>query len=75
MTEAWVHRYNNVVSNSIDQAYKVVSDAAGDVIMTGTSGLDMLSLKYPGADGDLTETLCLWRIQLTTRSAKDTRHA
>src|SRR5688572_3883788 len=28
VTEAWVHRYNNVVSNANDQAVKVVRDAA-----------------------------------------------
>ena len=38
VTEAWVHRYSNVVSNSVDQAAKVVADAAGDTIVTGTTG-------------------------------------
>src|SRR2546423_5984702 len=37
VTEAWVHRYNGVVSNANDQAVKVVRDAAGDIIVTGTT--------------------------------------
>lgn len=58
VTEAWVHRYNNVVSNATDQAFKVVRDAAGDIIVTGTTdnrttGLDMLTIKYSGADGSV----------------------
>src|SRR5262245_25167102 len=58
VTEAWVHRYSNVVSNSNDQAVKVVRDAAGDIIVTGTTddrihGRDMLTIKYSGADGSV----------------------
>src|SRR4029453_14167010 len=34
VTEVWVQRYNNVVSNSTDQAFAVVSDAVGAVIVT-----------------------------------------
>src|SRR4051812_46373329 len=37
VTEAWVHRYSRIVSNSVDQAFKVLSDAAGDIIVAGTS--------------------------------------
>jgi hypothetical protein len=52
------YRYNNGVSNSTDQAYKVVSDAAGDFIVTGSTdegntGRDMLTIKYSGADGSV----------------------
>jgi hypothetical protein len=45
VTQAWVHRYSNVVSNSTDQAFKVVNDAAGDVIVTGF--IVLLQLKTP----------------------------
>jgi uncharacterized delta-60 repeat protein len=56
--EAWVQRYNNVVNDADDQAFKVVRDAAGDFIIAGTtddgsSGLDMLTIKYSGADGSV----------------------
>src|SRR5688572_29082452 len=58
VTEAWVQRYSNVVSNSYDQAHKVVLDAAGDVIVTGSTagglpGKDLLTIKYSGADGSV----------------------
>ena len=58
VTEAWVHRYNNIVNNANDYAFKVVRDAAGDIIVTGntdnrTTGLDMLTIKYSGADGSV----------------------
>ena len=58
VTEAWVHRFSNVVSNSTDRAVKVVRDAAGDIIVTGTTaggipGQDMLTIKYSGADGSV----------------------
>src|SRR6266511_895261 len=59
VTEAWVQRYNhNVVSNSTDQAIKVVCDAAGDIIVAGNTdegvnGHDMLTIKYSGADGSV----------------------
>src|SRR5437867_2505781 len=58
VTEAWVHRYSNVVSNSDDRAVKVVSDAAGDIIVAGNTddgitGSDMLTIKYSGADGSV----------------------
>jgi hypothetical protein len=53
VTEVWVHRYNNVVNNSSDWAAKVVRDAAGDIIVTGTSESDMLTIKYSGADGSV----------------------
>ena len=56
--EAWVHRYSNLTSNSYDEGFKVVRDAAGDVIVTGitddgTGGADMLTIKYSGADGSV----------------------
>ena len=71
VTEAWVQRSNIVVSNSQDQAYKVVRDAAGDFIVTGsssvgTSGLDMLTLKYSGASGAL-----LWQKRYNGPANKD----
>ena len=37
MTEAWVHRYNNVTAYTNYQAIKVVSDAAGNIIVTGSA--------------------------------------
>jgi hypothetical protein len=54
--EAWVQRYSNAVSNSVDQAFKVLTDQAGDIIVAGTSdngttGKDILTIKYSGADG------------------------
>jgi outer membrane protein assembly factor BamB len=57
VTEAWVQRYNNKwVSNSEDEATKVVRDTAGDIIVTGSTddglfGPDMLTIKYSGTDG------------------------
>lgn len=56
VTEAWVHRYIDVVTNSSDRASKIMRDAAGDIIVTGTtddgtSGLDILTIKYSGIDG------------------------
>jgi hypothetical protein len=71
VTEAWVQRSNIVVSNSQDQAYKVVHDGAGDFIVTGTSangtsGLDMLTLKYSGASGAL-----LWQKRYNGPANKD----
>jgi hypothetical protein len=58
VTEAWVHRYSNVVSNANDVAFKVVRDAAGDIIVAGnthadSTGQDMLTIKYSGADGSV----------------------
>src|SRR5437867_8553719 len=45
--EAWVQRYSNMLSNSYGQSLKVVRDAAGGIIVTGTAddginGQDML---------------------------------
>ena len=65
VTEAWVHRYNNVVTNANDQAHRVVRDAAGDLIVTGNTndgitGPDMLTIKYSGADGSV-----LWQKRYT----------
>ena len=65
VTEAWVQRYNNLVSNSTDRASKVVRDAAGDIILTGTSGSAMLTLKYSGADGSV-----LWQKRYTNAIAQ-----
>jgi len=58
VTEAWVHRFSNVLSNSVDRALKVVRDDAGDIIVTGTtddnlSAQDMLTIKYSGGDGSV----------------------
>src|SRR5262245_350664 len=54
VTEAWVQRYGSQ-AGSLDSATKVVSDAAGNVIVAGFSGNqtgggpDMLVIKYSGA--------------------------
>ena len=61
VTEAWVHRYSNVVSNSTDVAVKIARGAAGDIIVTGNTvddltGSDMLTIKYSGANGSV-----VWR--------------
>src|SRR5689334_14151649 len=58
VTEAWVHRFSNVVDNGTDEAVKVVRDAAGDIIVTGTTaggfpGVGMVTIKYSGADGSV----------------------
>jgi hypothetical protein len=58
VTEAWVRRFSNVLSNSVDLALKVVRDAAGDLIVTGTtddntSAKDILTIKYSGVDGSV----------------------
>jgi uncharacterized delta-60 repeat protein len=57
VSEAWVHRYSNAASNSIDNALKVVTDALGDVIVAGHTDdgfnfQDMLTIKYSGATGN-----------------------
>src|SRR5262245_52935111 len=44
VTEAWVQRYGSE-AGSEDRAYKVVTDAAGNVIVAGSHGL----IKYSGA--------------------------
>jgi hypothetical protein len=56
VVEAWVQRYSNVVSNSEDQAFKILRDPAGDVFVVGTidelssggGGIDVLTIKYSG---------------------------
>ena len=53
VTEAWVHRYSNVVNDSSDRAIKVAHDAAGNMIVTGTSGSAILTIKYSSADGSV----------------------
>src|SRR2546423_11294990 len=52
--EAWVRRYNFEGIGSQDQARKVVTDRAGNVIVAGTTddgtaGKDILIIKYSGA--------------------------
>jgi hypothetical protein len=55
VTELWAHHFSNVLSNSVDQASKVVRDSAGDIIVAGTSydasGPDIVTIKYSGVDG------------------------
>src|SRR5437868_800965 len=55
VTEAWIHRYSNILSNADDEAYKVVLDAAGNVIVFGDTDdgvtSDLLTIKYSGVDG------------------------
>ena len=52
VTEAWVQRYNNGLwVESIYWPVKVVRDAAGNIIVAGSTGHDMLTIKYSGADG------------------------
>src|SRR5262245_39579618 len=57
VTEAWVQRYSNIGSNASDQAVKVAHDAAGDIIVTGTTSgfnsADRVTIKYSGADGSV----------------------
>jgi len=54
VTEAWVHRYSNVVSNAaVLETVKVVRDGAGDIIVTGAVDFEMLTIKYSGADGSV----------------------
>src|SRR5688572_17881878 len=54
VTEAWVQHYGSE-TGSPNNAYKVVTDAAGNVIVAGSagnqtgSGSDMLVIKYSGA--------------------------
>ena len=53
MTEAWVQRYGSEAGSS-DSASKVVTDAAGNVIVAGytenqTSRREMLVIEYSGA--------------------------
>jgi hypothetical protein len=64
LTEAWVQRYGSEVGSE-DRAYKVVTDAAGNVIVAGTSthnqtgsGSDMLVIKYSGAGVPLWTNRC-----------------
>ena len=67
--EAWVQRYSNIASNVADQAVKVVHDAAGDIIVTGTiSGFDSqdrVTIKYSGADGSV-----LWQKRSSPGNAR-----
>src|SRR5688572_32001595 len=56
VTQAWVRRYSNVVSNSQDVAAAVLRDAAGNIIVAGYthdgSESGLLLLKY-SASGSL----------------------
>jgi hypothetical protein len=52
--EAWVQRYNNIVSNAYDHTGEIVVDNAGDIIVGGGTdrgGENMLIIKYSGANG------------------------
>ena len=66
--EAWVQRYNNLVTNghAQDVAFKVLCDAAGDIVVAGytqnrfldlkypsEAGKDMLTIKYSATDGSM----------------------
>jgi hypothetical protein len=73
VTEAWVQRYSNVASSTTDEAVKVVRDAAGDIIVTGSTaggilGADMLTIKYSGADGSV-----LWQQRYNGPANSDDR--
>src|SRR6185436_2718094 len=37
VTEAWVHRYSNSVSNANDVGLEVLCDPSGDIIVVGTT--------------------------------------
>ena len=65
VTEAWVQLYGSKAdagSQNNAYAYKVVTDAAGNVIVAGSTdnqtgrGADMLVIKYSGAGVPLWET-------------------
>jgi len=56
--EAWAQTYNSVGRAANDWPHKVVRDAAGDIIVAGstdnrTTGSDMLTIKYAGSDGSV----------------------
>src|SRR5688572_139507 len=58
VTQAWVRRYSNVVSNSQDVAAAVLRDPAGNIIVAaytddGFTGRDLLLIKYSGTNGAL----------------------
>jgi hypothetical protein len=58
VTEAWVARYSNVLSNANGVSSKIVRDPAGDSIVAGyandgVTGQDTLTIKYSGADGSV----------------------
>jgi len=69
ISPAWVQRYHNVGSNSTDLPVKVVTDTAGDVVVTGftdnnSTGHDIITIKYSGANGAL-----LWRKRFDGRAS------
>ena len=73
VTEAWVQRYSNVASSTTDAAVNVVRDAAGDIIVTGSTaggipGADMLTIKYSAADGSV-----LWQQRYNGPANSDDR--
>lgn len=56
--DPWVQRYSNIQSNAAAQAIQVVRDAAGDVIVTGSTGRPgrsrhIVTIKYSGSDGSV----------------------
>jgi len=58
VTQAWEHHFSGVVTHSNDKAVAVARDGTGDIIVAGNSddgvnGLDMLTIKYSGADGSV----------------------
>src|SRR5688572_3597526 len=58
VTQAWVRRYSNVVSNSQDVATAVLRDSEGNIIVAGytddvSAGRDMLLINYSGTNGSL----------------------
>ncbi len=69
--EAWVQRFNAPVTNSLDEAIKVVVDANGDIIVTGTTDdhtadKDFLTVKYSGTSGSM-----LWQRRHTGSASDD----
>ncbi len=58
VTEAWVQRHSSMANQSNDMPVAVVRDADNDIIVAGNSdagidGVDMLTIKYSGADGSV----------------------
>jgi outer membrane protein assembly factor BamB len=71
VTEAWTHRYSNLVSNSSAGVTAVVRDVADNVVITGNPSDSAdpavaVTIKYSGADGSL---LWLQRYRLGTARA------
>ena len=58
VTEAWVQRYSAPGGDSVDQAFKVLRDPAGDFLVVGATAdsfavQGLLIIKYSGADGSV----------------------